>query len=88
MVRHYTAWGVDLIELRSAFGEAGRFDPHKLLADSLQLPLGAIARHGRFLVLLHKVCLTHTSVDGVLFLLSRMSMLADVLEERSGADRF
>ncbi len=88
MVRHYEAWGHEMIELRSAFCEAGRFDPDRLLEDNLKLPLGAIARHGRFLVLLHKASLTHVSVEGVLFLITRLSTLADVLEERGGGDRF
>lgn len=88
MVRRYEAWGEQLVEIRSAFAQAGDFDPEKLLSDTLQLPLGAIAQHGRFLVLVHKASLAHTSVDGVLFLLARVSMLADVLEERRGGDRF
>lgn len=88
MVRHYEAWDTDMIEIRSAFAKVGDFDPARLLGDSLQLPLGGIAMHGRFLVLVQKSCLTHLSVDGVLFLLSRVSMLADVLERRSGSDRF
>lgn len=88
MVRHYDAWGMDMVEIRSAFAQAGDFAPDRLLSDTLQLPLGAIALHGRFLVLVHKACLAHTTVDGVLFLLTRVSMLADVLEERRGGDRF
>ena len=88
MVRHYRLWDRNMIEVRSAFGEAGEHDAEAQLVENLQLPLGAIARHGRFLVLLHKACLDHLSVDGVLFLLTRVSQLADVLEERGGADRF
>lgn len=88
MVRHYEAWGEDMIEIRSAFAQAGDYEPVRLLQDNLQLPLGAIAQHGRFLVLVHRACLPHVSVDGVLFLLARVSMLADVLEERLGVDRF
>ena len=88
MVRHYTAWGAHMIEVRSAFAEAGDLDAEKMLAESLQLPLGAIAHHGRFLVVVQKAILDHMTIDGVVFLLTRISMLADVLEERGGGDRF
>lgn len=88
MVRHYTAWGREMIEVRSAFGELGDYEPIGLLADNLQLPLGAVAAHGRFLVLVHKALLDDVSVDGVVFLLTRISLLADALEERLGMDRF
>ena len=88
LVRRYQAWGRTMVEFRSAFGEMGDYDPQSLLADNLQLPLGSIALHGRFLVLLHKACLEDLTVDGVLFLLTQVSVLADVLEERRGSDRF
>ena len=88
MVRHYTAWDNDMIEIRSAFAEASDLDAEAMLTDSLQLPLGAIALHGRFLVVVHKAVLEHVSIEGVLFLLTRISLLADVLEQRQGGDRF
>jgi hypothetical protein len=88
MVRHYRAWEEDFAEVRSAFGEASQFDPATLLTDSLQLPLGSIALHGRYAVLVHKVALQHMSEEGFLYVLSRLAVLADVLEERSGGDRF
>jgi hypothetical protein len=88
MVRRYQAWGRDMLEIRSAFGEIGEYQAESLLADNLNLPLGAIALHGKFLVLVQKACLEDLSLDGVLFLLARVSLLADVLEGRKGGDRF
>jgi len=88
MVSHSDAWGHTILELRSAFAQSGAFEPNALLADNLALPLGSIALHGKFLVLIHKVILDFTSVEGVLFLIGRMGSLADVLEERTGADKF
>lgn len=88
MVRHYEAWGRSMLEVRSAFGELGEYDPLTLLADNLQLPLGAVALHGRYLVLLHKACLDDLTVDGAVFLITQVSTLADVLEARTGTDRF
>lgn len=88
MVRRYTAWSVEMVEFRSAFGEIGSDDGRALLADSLKLPMGSIALHGRFLVVVHKVPLEHVSVQGILFLLTRIALLADLLEERRGGDRF
>lgn len=88
MLRHYTAWGRDMIELRSAFGELGDYDPAGLLAENLTLPLGAIAAHGKYLVLVDRACLDDLPVEGVLFLMTRICMLADVLEGRGGTDRF
>lgn len=88
MIRRYTAWGREMIELRSAFGELSDYDPAALLAENLNLPLGAIAAHGKFLVLVDRACLDDLPVEGVLFLMTRLCMLADVLEGRSGADRF
>jgi hypothetical protein len=88
MVRHHEAWGHSLLEFRSAFAQVGTFEPTALLEDNLQLPLGSIAQHGRFLVLVHKAVLDFTSVEGVLFLVGRMGILADLLEERTGVDKF
>ena len=88
MLHRYTAWGRDMVEIRSAFGELGDYDPQQLLADNLNLPLGAVALHGRYLVLVHKTCLDDLPLEGVVFLVTRMTMLADVLEGRKGADRF
>lgn len=88
IVRRYEAWGHEMCELRSAFGELGDTPAADILADSLGLPLGSIALHGRFMVLVHKCCLEHQTIEGILFVLTRMTLLADVLEQRSGGDRF
>ncbi len=88
MVHHYLAWGRAMIEVRSAFGQAGDYDATGLLVDNLQLPLGAIALHGRFLVIVQKAALEDLTLDGVVFLLTRIGLLADALEERLGKDRF
>lgn len=89
MVRRYIAWGRQMIELRSAFGELADSDPVSLLVENLNLPLGSIALHGRYLVLVDKACLDDLGVEGVMFLLTRVSLLADVLEQRLGrVDRF
>jgi hypothetical protein len=88
MIRRYQAWGREMIEIRSAFGELGDYDPAALLAENLNLPLGAIAAHGKYLVLVDRACLDDLPVDGVLFLMTRLTMLADVFEGRSGDDRF
>ncbi len=88
MARLFEAWGLEMVEIRSAFGEVGDYEAGSLLQDNLNLPLGCVALHGRYLVLVHKTCLQHISVEGALFLLTRVSVLADVLESRRGNDRF
>jgi hypothetical protein len=88
MVQHYRAWGGSMVELRSAFGEVREGETPALLAQNLDLPLGAIALHGRFLVLLHKCPLPMLSADALIVLVGRVAELADVLEERRGGDRF
>jgi hypothetical protein len=88
MVRRYRAWEREMIEFRSAFGELGDSDPESLLRESLHLPLGGIALHGRFLVIVHRECIEPLSVESVLFLLTRISLVADELEEKRGDDRF
>jgi hypothetical protein len=88
IVRRYPAWGREMIEVRSAFGEIGDYDAAQLLQDNLNLPLGAVALHGRYLVLVQRACLDDLPLEGVMFLVTRMTMLADVLEGRKGADRF
>lgn len=88
MIRRYEALGEELVEFRSAFTEARALGAGSLLESNLSLPLGAVAQHGRFLVIVQKAVLTHTTVEGLLFLLTRVSMLADVLEQREGTDRF
>ena len=89
MLRTYPAWGRTMIEIRSAFGEIGDYDAAVLLAENLHMPLGAVAVHGRFLVLVQRACLDDLALDGVLFLVTRMTMLADILEgRRGGGDRF
>jgi hypothetical protein len=89
MVRAYRLWGRQMIEIRSAFSEldAGA-DPWALLKQNLDVGLGAIALHGRFLVLVQRACLDDLSVDGALFQIVRVSMLADALEASVGTDRF
>jgi len=88
IVRRYEAWGREMVEVRSAFGEIGDYDPQGLLSDNLQLPIGAVALHEQFLVLVHKACLEDMSVEGVIYLVSRVSQVADILEEQGGTDRF
>ncbi len=88
MVSRYTAFGVDMVEFRSAFGELGEYDAEGLLVESLRLPVGAIALHGRYLVVVQKDCLDDLSEEAVVRMLTRVSLLADVLEGRGGGDRF
>lgn len=88
MVRRFQHWDRDIVELRSAFGELGDQDPEDLLREVLTLPIGGIALHGRFLVVVHRECLDELSVEGVLYLVSRVSLIADGLEEQRGVDRF
>jgi hypothetical protein len=88
MVRHYLGWGREMIELRSAFGELGDLDLETVLRDVLQLPIGGIALHGRFLVVVHRASLNELTLETVLFLVERVSHVADLLEEQRGADRF
>lgn len=88
MVRRYEALGETLVEFRSAFTEARALGAPSLLESNLTLPIGAVGQHGRFLVIVQKAVLTHTTVEGLVFLLTRVSMLADVLEQREGTDRF
>jgi hypothetical protein len=77
-----------MLELRSAFRDAEAIDSRAMLETNLRLPMGSICLHGQYLVLVHKACLDHLTVDGVLFLLTRVSLLADMLEEGEGTDRF
>jgi len=88
MVRRYQAWGEEMIEIRSAFGVEGEYEPRALLIESLQLPLGAIALHGKYLVLVAKLFLEDHTVDSVVRVLTRVTILADLLEGQSGQDRF
>jgi hypothetical protein len=88
MVRRYVGWGREMIELRSAFGELGEVDLESVLRDVLQLPIGGIALHGRFLVLVHRASLRELSIETVLFLVERVCHVADLLEEQRGDDRF
>jgi hypothetical protein len=76
VIQSYRAWDHQMVEIRSAFGELGPDEAVDLLAENLKLPFGAVAVHGRFLVLV------------LAFLLTRLGELADVLEQRRGGDRF
>ncbi len=88
MVRRFQQWGKWLVEIRSAFGELGNREAEALLRDVLALPLGGIALHGRFLVVVHRELLDDLPVEGLLFLIARIGQLADQLEARTGEDRF
>jgi hypothetical protein len=88
MVRHYFGWEREMIELRSAFGELGEIDLEVVLREVLHLPIGGIALHGRFLVVVHRASLAELSIETVLFLVERVSHAADLLEEQRGDDRF
>lgn len=88
MVRRFAQWGRPFVEIRSAFGELDGQDAEQLLRDVLALPLGGIALHGRFLVVVHRELLEDLPVEGLLFLIARIGQVADSLESRSGDDRF
>lgn len=88
MVRRFVACGREMIEVRSAFGELGEVDLETALRDVLQLPIGGLALHGRFLVVVHRASLREQSIDTLLFLVERVSQAADLLEEQRGHDRF
>jgi hypothetical protein len=88
LARRYLHAGVEMVELRSAFAEARALGAPELLEANLTLPMGAVAQHGRFLVLVQKAVVTHTTVEGLLWQLTQVSLLADGLEQREGTDRF
>lgn len=89
LVRTYAAWDQAMIEFRSAFGELDAdHDPAEVLREALTLPFGGIALHGRFLVVVHREWLEPLTIEGIVDRLSKLSLLADELEERRGADRF
>jgi len=88
MMRRYQAWGREMVELRSAFGEVGEYSSDLLLSENLNLPLGAVATHGRYLVLVQRVCLDDMTLDALIFLMTRLALLADGLEAKTGKDRF
>ncbi len=88
MVRHYEALNDEFVELRSAFAEAATVDPAEALDDNLSLVVGAIARHGRYLVVVHRIALRPTAVQGVISAMSHVAGVADWLESRHGGDRF
>ena len=88
MVQRYHAWGVPMLEVRSAFGELRPGEEGELLRRNLDLPLGSIAVHGDYLVLLYKGPMAALTGDDALTLVMRVAELADVLEERRGGDRF
>ncbi len=89
MVRRFQKWGRWLVEIRSAFGEltAAR-DAESMLRDVLALPIGGIALHGRFLVVVHRELLDDLPIEGLLFLIAQVAQLADQFESQSGDDRF
>jgi hypothetical protein len=88
VLQRYASWGQELLEVRSAFGEAQPGEADELLEQNLRLPIGAVALHGRYLVLVQRLPLEYVSFDAVLFVLTRVAEVADVLEERRGGDRF
>lgn len=88
MLTRYRAFDSEMIEFRSAFGTVTSYDPIELLTEALRLPIGGIALHGEYLVLLHKADLDDLSLGAVVRILTRVSLLADVLEGRTGTDRF
>ena len=88
MVRRFDALDTVMVELRSAFAEQDELTPAQVLDDNLDLALGALARHGRYYVVVHKVALEHSTVRAVLFYMTRIARIADSLEEQQGQDRF
>ena len=88
MVRRFDAMDTVLVEMRSAFAEEDEISPQQVLDDNLNLALGAVAKHVRYYVVVQKVALPYTTVEGVLFYMARIARVADGLEERQGKDRF
>ncbi|MCO4744674.1 MAG: hypothetical protein KC912_07795 [Proteobacteria bacterium] len=87
-VRRFDAWGESMLEVRSAFASSVELSAGDALCRNLDLPIGAIARHGEVLVLVHKLPLEPISIEGVLFVVEHVSMVADTLEAKRGTDRF
>jgi len=88
MVRHYDHRDVDMIEVRSAFCRAEDVAAGQALERNLKLPIGAIAKHGDYLVVVHRVAIKHCTLEGIVFYITRVAEVADWLEERRGGDRF
>lgn len=88
MVRHYEALDAELVEVRSAFAQGNEVPAEQILDENLTLPYGAIARHGRYLVVVQRVSLGTTTVEGVITAVTRVARVADWLESRHGGDRF
>lgn len=86
--RRFEAFDSAMVEVRSALGPERSMDHRQALTENLELPIGAIALHGDMLVVVHKQPIEAISVDGVLFTMHRVSMVADTLEARQGGDRF
>ena len=87
-VRWFEAYGEAMVEVRSAVGPADVIPAGEALAANLELPLGALALHDQMLVVIQKLPLTPMSVEGVLFVMRRVSMVADMIEARLGGDRY
>ncbi len=88
LVTHHEALGADILEVRSAFADAARFDADALLGESLDLPIGAIARHGTRLLVVDKTPMGDMPAAVAVFLVEAVAHTADRLEQRMGQDRY
>lgn len=81
VVRHYQAFGHDLIELKSAFARRADVDPEVMLRKNAELPLATVCLSGDVYLVVYNALLAHLDYDDLELYLSRVAAVADTLEE-------
>ena len=89
VIRSFTAFDREMIEIKSAFAQEGQADATELLTRNAELPLGTIALAGNHYFVVYNTPVTHLSNADLELYMSRVAAVADVLEDQyAEADRF
>ena len=86
VVRRYTAFERDMIEIKSAFARRDQADPVTLLTRNADLPLGTIALSGDVYIVVYNTLLANLEWSDLELYLTRVAAIADALESEHGGD--
>lgn len=81
LIRRYTAFDREMLELKSAFAKRSDVDPEAMLRKNADLPLAMIALVEDVYCVVYNVIVEHLNLDDLDFYLSRVAAVADTLEE-------
>ena len=82
IIRRYSAFGREMIELKSPFAQKDDVDETTMLRKNYEMPLATVALSGDVYIVIYNLLLDHLDLGDFEFLVSRIAAVADTLEEK------